>query len=542
MLSCLQIRNFALIDNATLEFGEGLNVISGETGSGKSILVQALEILLGGRGTSDLIRQGEEEAEISGLFVSPKMGGETGLRRVISRSGKNRSYLNERPVPVSVIEETAQGLVDLASQHEHQVLLRADRHLGLLDEYAGCEASLEAYRTIFHRHRSLQAEREGLAAKVHEAREKEEFLRYQLKEIDDSGIQEGEEESLQKERDVLKHAVRLGETTLKGEEVLESGEEAIAERLSRLSRELHQAAAIDPQLAPIAARVEESLCQIQEAAKFLRTYGQKIACDPERLQEVEDRLALMSRLKKKHGGSLEALFQKAAEMREGLNLLENFDGELARIDGEIERCEKELARSGKEISARRLKAAQKLSRDVEAELKDLGMTGARFTFDLKPLSKMGESGIDTGEFLIAPNPGEGPRPLVRVASGGEISRIFLAIKKVLGGLKSAETCVFDEVDVGIGGRVAEVVGRNLAEMSGKKQVICITHLPQVACYADHHFVIHKKTERGRTLTRVDLLEKTQREEEIARMLAGIKITEQAMAHAREMLKNAVARH
>lgn len=540
MLASLQIRNFALIDNATLEFGEGLNVISGETGAGKSILVQALEILLGGRGSSDLIRQGEEDAEVSGLFVSSKTGEEVGLRRVISRSGKNRAYLNERPVPVSAIESTSQDLVDLASQHEHQVLLRSERHLSLLDEYAGSESLLQGYRALLNRTRALQNERGGLAAKEREAREKEDFLRYQLKELEEAKVCEGEETELQRERDVLKHAVRLGEVTLKGEEILESGEEAVAGRLGRLSRELQQAAAIDAELSPIASQVEESLCQIQEAAKFLRGYSQKIAFDPDRLQEVEDRLALISRLKKKHGGSIEALVLKEREMRDGVTLLENFGREIERIDRELSRLGTEILKNAKELSAKRSKAAQKLSREVEGELKDLGMAGARFLFELKPLAQgqFNDDGIDDGEFLIAPNPGEGPRPLARIASGGEISRIFLAIKKVLGGIRSSETCVFDEVDAGIGGRVAEVVGKKLRDLAAHDQVLCVTHVPQIAALADRHFLAEKREARGRTVASVRLLEGRERVAEIARMLAGEKVPDTALKHARTLLEAA----
>ncbi len=316
----------------------------------------------------------------------------------------------------------------------------------------------------------------------------------------------------------------------------------MSERLARLGRELRQAAAVDPEFSELAGRLEEGLCQVQDVSKRLRDYARKISSDPERLQEIEDRLALIARLKKKHGGSVEALLQKEEELGRSLHLLDHFQDEIAKIDRQLAERTEGLTSKAKDISNRREKAAQRLGKAVEGELKDLGLSSAKFVFNLTRLEEFGENGFDGGEFLMAPNPGEGLHPLAKIASGGEISRVFLAIKKILGAIRSSETCVFDEVDVGIGGRVAEVIGRNLSQLAAKKQVVCVTHLPQIACYADHHFVIQKKTEQGRTSTRVRLLETEQREKEIARMLGGLKITEQAVAHAREMLKIANQRH
>lgn len=541
MLLSLQIRNFALIDAATIEFGDGLNILSGETGAGKSILVQALEILLGGRGSSDLIRQGEEEAEITGLFTIDG-GGERSLRRVMTRGGKSKAYVNERPVPVSTLEEEALSLVDLAGQNQHQVLLNPEKHLGLLDAYAGLGDELQDYRQMLGQYRTTLAARRELEGREKEAREKEDFLRFQLKEISEAKVQPAEEEALQTEKAVLKNAVRLGEVCERGETALEAGEDSVSERLTRLGRELRQVEAVDPEFSELGRCLEEGLCQIQDVSKRLRDYARKISSDPERLQEIEDRLALIARLKKKHGGSVEALLQKEEELGRSLHLLDHFQDEIAKIDRQLAERTEGLTSKAKDISNRREKAAQRLGKDVEGELKDLGLSSAKFVFKLTRLEEFGENGFDGGEFLMAPNPGEGLHPLAKIASGGEISRVFLAIKKILGAIRSSETCVFDEVDVGIGGRVAEVIGRNLSQLAAKKQVVCVTHLPQIACYADHHFVIQKKTEQGRTSTRVRLLETEQREKEIARMLGGLKITEQAVAHAREMLKTANQRN
>jgi DNA repair protein RecN (Recombination protein N) len=548
MLRALQIRNFALIENASLELGEGLNILSGETGAGKSILIQALELLLGGRGSSELIRQGEEESEVTGLFV--KGDEETSLRRVISRSGKGKAYLNERPVPVSVLEEAGCVLVDLAGQHEHQILLDPDRHIGLLDDFAGLDARedspLRRYRASFEFYAALISEKERLEARAKESREREEFLRFQWREISEAKISEGEEEELQRERDLSRHAVRLQEASVKSEEALESGEDSILERIARVEKEIRQASQLDARLSDVTGRLETALCELQDVAKFLRGYGSNLSSDPARLQEIEDRLALIGRLKKKHGGSVASLLEKGRELEASLSLLDDFEGAREKIERELADQGKKLLALARDISKTRAKAAEDLSAKIARELKDLGMPSAKFSTDLRPLSRgtscgsgfVGERGADEGEFLVAPNVGEGLHPLAKIASGGELSRVFLAIKKVLGASKGAETCVFDEVDAGIGGRIAEVVGRCLAEMAEKRQVLCITHLPQIACFADHHFIIRKETERGRTQTHVHRLQNAQREEEIARMLAGVKVTEQAKAHAREMLKSA----
>ncbi len=547
MLRALQIRNFALIENADIELGDGLNILSGETGAGKSILIQALELLLGGRGSSELIRQGEEESEVTGLFESG--GKEVSLRRVISRNGKNRAYLDERPVPVSALEETGRELVDLAGQHEHQILLDPDRHLDLLDAFAGngeARSPLSLYRAEYASYAALAEQKGRLEAKARESREREEFLRFQLRELDEARIQSGEEEDLLKEKDVSKHAVRLREAGVRAEEALDAGEEPVLQKVARVAKEIRQASQLDARLAETADRLDTAFCELKDIARFLGGYGEGVACDPERLQTIEDRLALIGRLKKKHGGTVEALLEREKELRQSLSLLDDFEGEKSRIDSELTDLEKKLLRLGRDVSKARKKSGEELETKISREIKALGMPSARFAVALKPLDRgaaadgihFGERGLEEVEFQVAPNVGEGMHPLVKIASGGELSRVFLAIKKALGGVRGAETCVFDEVDSGIGGGVAEVVGRNLAEMARHRQVICITHLPQIACYAAHHYMIRKETEKGRTQTKVQRLQPVQREEEIARMLAGVKITDQAMAHAREMLKGA----
>ncbi len=537
MLASLYIRNFALIENATIEFDQGLNILSGETGAGKSILIQALEVLLGGRGSLDLIRDGEEEAEVVGFFLVKNR--EISLKRVISRSGRNRAYLDERPITVTTLEEAGDSLVDVASQHAHQILLQPEKHLLLLDEFAGLTDEVKFYQEKLAAYRLCQQDKEGLLLREKEAREKEEFFRYQLKELSEAGLKEGEEDKLKNEKELLKNAVRLGEVCLRSEEAIDSGEEALTTRVARVSKEIHQVSSLDVELLAIGEQLEAALCELREVTRRIHMFGQKVSCDPERLQEVEDRLALISRLKKKHGGSLESMVAKEKEISEDLALLDNFEREIQKKEQELKQLEVDLAQRAEVISKKRKQAAIQISKEIEQELKCLGMGSAKFLVKVEMGEKIfGEMGYDTAEFLIAPNPGEGAHSLAKTASGGELSRIFLAVKKVLREVRPTATCVFDEVDVGIGGGVAEVVGKNLSLLAKTKQVICITHLPQIACFADHHFIIQKKIEKGRTQTQIERLKKEQREEEIARMLAGIKITDKAMAHAREMLRNA----
>lgn len=548
MLVSLQIRNFALIDNALLEFEKGLNILSGETGSGKSIIVQAIELLMGARASVDLIRQGEDEMEVTALFAEDAQ--ETSLRRVVSRSGKSRAYVDERPVPVSALEEAGSRRMDLAGQHSQQVLLTTERHLSLLDDFLNLDC--EAYHGHFRSLVAALEKKKKLEEREREIREKQEFLSFQLRELDQAAVRAGEEEELRRERDVAKHAVKLKELCDRVDAFLDSGEGAVSEVLNAAQKDLQAMAQIDASLETHVSEVEEAAVRVRETARELGRYRDRLSGDPERLQEVEDRLALILRLKKKYGGSEESLIAKAQEMRADLDLLENLD--TRALESEIRGFEKKVVEAARDLSQKRTQGAQRLSRLIEKELHELGMTHAKFVFQLQPLTQgvsigglfYSESGGDAGEFLLAPNPGEGLHPLSKIASGGEVSRVFLAIKKVLGVHRSAETCIFDEVDVGIGGRVADVIGRNLSEMAhdngaaGEKQILCVTHLPQVACYADRHFVIRKETAKGRTVTRVTLLDTDQRENEIARMLSGVAITDQAKAHAREMLKTARA--
>ena len=545
MFQSLHIRNFALIENLTIEFGPGLNILSGETGAGKSIIVQALELLLGGRGSVDLIREGDEEAEVVGLFSRGSDTDELTIRRVLTRTGKHKTFINDRPAILSTLEALGQELVDLASQHEHQVLLQTSEHLKLLDLFCGLE-SVGAYRQAYDQFRKIREELAGLEEKIYQTKQQEDFLRFQLREIVSANLKEGEEEELQGERARSKNGVRLGQIVSQAEEVLYSGEGAVEERLAVVLRELESGLTLDPSLEPTLVQLGEAACQFREVSQQLQKYQATLSCDPERLQEVEDRLALLSQLKRKYGGDIAQVLRKRDELELALGLLDNFDESNKQLVAELSRLGAELVRKAKTLRKKREEGAEQLVLHVVRELKQLGMKDAQFQVAFQALAEglayeqhfYQEAGDRTAEFLLAPNPGEGFHSLAKIASGGELSRILLAIKKVMGRNRLVPTYVFDEVDSGIGGGIAEVVGKNLSEMAAHHQVLCVTHLPQVACFGEHHFVIAKRIEKGRTKTWVERLGGKEREEEIARMLAGLQVTEKARAHAREMIKNA----
>ncbi len=544
MFQALHIRNFALIENITIEFGTGLNILSGETGSGKSIIVQALELLIGGRGSVELIREGEEEAEVTGLFTEIGEEDEVAIRRVLTRQGKHKTYINDRPASLAALEALGQRLIDLASQHEQQSLLQPLHHVKLLDDFSLDPSVLKNYQGAFAQYQAAAQEVATLHLKVAQVRQQEEFMRFQLREIQGANLSAGEEEALSQERARSKNGVRLGQIVTAGEELLDSGEGAILERANLLKKSLEEGAQLDASLASLLTELQEGLCHLEEVAQGLRRYQDQLSCDPERLQEVEDRLALLSQLKRKHGGDLEAVLKRQQELEQSLLLLDDFAGELTQREQLCQQQAQAVITLARQLDEQRRAAGIKLAQAVEKELRQLGVPQGKFEVAWTPLNTgaelagkfYNESGMMSGEFLLAPNVGEGFRPLAKVASGGELSRILLAIKKVIGQARSVTTYVFDEVDAGIGGRIAEVVGKSLAQLAAKRQVLCVTHLPQVACFGEQHFVISKRTERGRTKTLVARLESREREEEIARMLAGIQVTEQARAHAREMIR------
>jgi DNA repair protein RecN (Recombination protein N) len=561
MLTCLRVRHLAIIDQLEVELGPGLNVITGETGAGKSILIDALSLVLGERARPDLVRTGAKQAEVEALFdlgddpevlsrleasgIEPEP--ELVVRRVVSANGRTRAYLNGSMASAGQLSELVAGLVDISSQHEHHTLVDPGTHLGYLDAFG----RLEPLRArVAQAHRALReaddALREAEAAAASRG-EREDLLRFQIREIDELEPRAGEDVELAEERERLRHAERLATTAGGAEEALYAQDGAVCEVLGRIAGEVRDAANIDPTLAPVAEQIEVAMAQLEEAARDLGGYARDVTMDPERLAEVEDRIARLKRLVRKYGGDIDGILAHREAAAAELSSLDRAEERIAELSRARELALEEAAEAARALSARRKTIADQLAEGISRELASLGMGGARVAVHVEPLAERGgeltvdgarlsETGIDRVEFLIAPNRGEEPRPLRKVASGGELSRAMLAIKRVLAGVGRAGVYVFDEVDAGVGGAVAEVIGRKLAEVARHHQVICITHLAQIAVYADRHYRVAKAVEGDRTKSRIDLLDVRERLEEVARMVGGLTITDSHRRAAADMLE------
>ncbi len=553
MLQELRIRDLAIIEDLRVEFAPGLNVLSGETGAGKSILVDALGLVVGGRAASDLLRAGAEAAVVEAVFrldgrpdVRGKLealgldaSGEMVVRRSVAPGGKGRAWVNGSPVTQAMLAEITDALVEIHGQHEHQRLLRREFHLDCLDRSAGLLDRRAGIAETARRARELAREREALRLSVEERIRQIDYLRFQVDEIRKADPQPGEDGRLVAERARLAHAARLAEVAAGAEEGLYSGEGAAVDALGRAAAALREGARLDRGLGAGAERVEAALREIEDVAAELRDYAEKAVLDPERLAEVDARLETLRRLARKYGPGIEDVLAALGSAEEKLALLEGHDERLAAIEKGCAEAEEEGRARARELSAARRQAARALERKVREELTTLGMPQALFEvhFDEGPPPPPGftERGADRVEFLFSPNPGEPPRPLARVASGGELARTMLALQNVLAAGDLPTTFVFDEADAGVGGRLADAVGRRLADLAAGHQVLCITHLPQIAARGAWHLRVIKEQRKARTVARVEVLEGDARVEEIARMSGGAQVTETTRAHARDLL-------
>ncbi|QEM67980.1 DNA repair protein RecN [Geobacter sp. FeAm09] len=549
MLTDLTIKNIAIIDTLHISFREGLTVLTGETGAGKSIIIDAVGLIMGGRASADLIRSGADEAVVEALFdisAQPEVAqrlrdsgfdcdnDELLVKRSISRAGKNRVFINTNMATLALLADIAPRLINIYGQHESQTLLRPENHLRLLDAYAGLNPQREEYARAFERFRALQERLATLDEEEREAERRLDLLSYQSDEIARAELRAGEEEELEERRRLLAGAEKLGGTTASAFERLYEGDGAILGQLRRIKDSIAEVSAIDRSLEGVAASLENAYLQVEDAAIMLRDYASRIEADPTALQQADDRLDLIHRLKRKYAPTVEAIL----EFKQGL------DGEIDALKGreqarhdleeERERLARDVQQRGKELTARRTAAAGALSKALAAEVHQLAMKNAVVETLLEPLAEPRATGYERVELLFSPNPGEPPRPLARVASGGELSRLMLAFKQVLPE-GDVPTLIFDEVDTGIGGATSEMVGQKLRKVASVQQVLCITHLAQVAVFAAQHLRVEKQVANGRTTTRVMPLADDERTREVARMLAGAKITDSALAHAAEML-------
>ncbi len=549
MLTDLIIKNFAIVEQLHVSFKGGFSVLTGETGAGKSIIIDAVNLLLGGRARGEVIRTGTEEATVEAVFdigespllqqrlveIGLEAEDELMVRRIIARSGKNRIFVNGSPVQLAQLRELTPLLVNIYGQHEHQGLQRVETHLPLLDSYADCRAELAKYKAAYESRHALADQLHRLELAERERRQRLDMLGFQRQEIAAAELQAGEEEELDQERLLLQHAGRLSEASNGGYQALYAKHGAVCEQLSTLTDTLTQLQQIDPQLGELGETLRAAHYTVEDVALQLRDYAQKISFEPQRQQQVEDRLAQLKTLKRKYAPSVAGLLEYLQQLEVELNELRDIDGRRKELRQQLTVAEVALVAVGQLLSAKRKAAAVRLSRAVEIELADLAMGNASFEVRLVPLAKPSGEGIESGEFYLAANPGELPQPLAKIASGGELSRIMLALRRSIPEGDTVRTLIFDEVDAGIGGEAATAVGEKICRLGKSLQVLCVTHLPQVAAFAHHHFRVLKLEEGGRTRTGLIPLLGEERVQEMARMLGGAQVTERTLDHARELL-------
>ena len=537
MLRFLSIRHLAVIDQIELEFGPGLTVLTGETGAGKSILMGAVGLLVGGRASAELVRTGEESASIEAIFDTPD-GREVIVRREVSAQGRSRAFVDGALVTSGALRELSGPLVDLHGQHEHQVLLDPISHVDVLDAYAGLEQERLEAAAAFSAWLTIKAERDRLLASQRESAARAEFIAFQLAEIDRVGPKAGEDDELTATRQVLANADKLQRLCADAYQTLYEGDQAALAALGSVWRKVGELAAIDERFAPHLAARDAVKPALEDLAYFLRSYSADIDASPARLQEVEDRLASLERLKKKHGLTLGEVIAKGDQLRRELDMVAHGSERTAEIDLVLAIARAGYVRCSERLSATRRSAAPVFSRALETSLGELAM--ARTRCDVRFTAAQSEAewterGVEQAEFYISPNPGEDLKPLARIASGGELSRIMLALKTLGSNDAPGKTLIFDEVDTGIGGAVADVVGVRLQNLAKRFQVLCITHLPQIAAHGGTHLSISKSVRQGRTVTRVERLASDGRQEELARMIGGSEVSAAVRASAREML-------
>ncbi|HSQ00126.1 MAG TPA: DNA repair protein RecN [Candidatus Dormibacteraeota bacterium] len=550
MLRELRIREVAIIDEVVLSFGPGLNVISGETGAGKSILLQSLALLCGARGSADLIRADADEAVVEGLFdcavpdtLREALGldddGEVLVRRHLARSGKGRIYVNGAPVTLALLAQLGEYLVHIYGQHEQAVLLRPANHLELLDRFADLGRERAGMADAFAIYAEARRQRDELSRRAADLAQRRDLLEFQQRELSAAAPRPGEEASLRQDRELLRHAERIEAICREGESLLYSGQGAMVGALTRLQHQLAELSTIAPALGEVAGLVDSGRVQLEEAALQLRAAAERLDRDPARLESIEERLVLLQRLSRKYGVPADALPVALADLERDLATLESVAADGAAAEAiEAQRREEALA-VARALSGARRAAARQLEARMAAELAALGMSGAQLGVDQEADDgALTTDGIDRVEFLLAANPGEPPKPLARVASGGELSRIMLALKALAATAGETPILIFDEVDAGIGGSVALAVARRLKALAQSRQLLCITHLAQIAAYADQHVAVEKRQSAGRVITHARALDAGQRVAEVSRMLGGTAAPAEAERYAKRLLAEA----
>lgn len=555
MLLHLTIRNFAIIDALELEFESGLTALTGETGAGKSILLGALGLVLGDRADNDSIKQGADHAEIVAEFDIHKNEGVTSwlveqalnaddeciLRRRISKDGRSRAYVNGTPVNLQLIRELGEMLIDIHGQHEHQSLMKPVVQRQLLDDYANHSNLIEAVSNAFVQLKLVDEQLQHLEQASSERNNRLDLLRFQTQELDALALEENEYKTINEKHARLAHAEKLTSTVqLSLEQLCENEDSNIQSNLSQTISSLQNIAELDEKLNPVVDLLNESLVQIDESVSQLRAYGDSLELNPAEFESIEQRLQAILDLARKHRVEPETLTELHQNLLDELSDLDHADERLEELRAEYKTLEQTYSNAAKSLSNSRSKAAKKLNKAITSSMQTLGMSGGQFVAEIKQTDndKRTTHGSDKIEFTVTANTGQSCKALSRVASGGELARISLAIQMITATQARIPTLIFDEVDSGVGGGIAEIVGQHLRTLGKSNQVVCITHLPQVASQAHNHMRVHKQSDKKQTTTGVDTLDKQQRIEEIARMLSGVDITQQSLAHAEEMITRA----
>ena len=555
MLRSLNIKNLATISELSLSFSEGLNIISGETGTGKSVLVRALKLVLGDRALSEYVRTGEAEAEVEAVFaIGPdeqglldgtaedqESGQELVLRRVVSRSRQSRCTVNGKPATVARLAELGDKLVEVVGQNQQQSLLRPEEHLELLDTFGKL---LGKRREVHRLHRELVAAQRALRAVERDERDRLQrldVLEHQIRELEDLGLKEGEIARLEARQAFLSGAEELKGACQAGFEALYESDQSVASELAAVTQQMERVGVRDPRMAELGKRLRELRLEVEDVGERLRDLAEEADCDPRDLQHVEERLELIHRMRRKYGDSEEEMLAYLASAQEERDVLSGRQMTREELQEKLEATRKQDFGEAKELTERRRKTGARLCRLVEAELAELDMARTRFAVQHELVAEeevgeaVGELGLDRIEFLLSPNPGEELKALHRIASGGELSRILLALKTLLSDVDRVSSLVFDEIDTGIGGRVARTLGERLVRIAEHHQVLCITHLPQIASLGSRHLVVNKHVQSGRTQTSAAVVEGAEREQELGRLLGGKTVTDSTLQLARELL-------
>ncbi|KAF0139612.1 MAG: DNA repair protein RecN (Recombination protein N) [Stygiobacter sp.] len=565
MLRTLLIKDYALIENIEVQFEKGLNIITGETGAGKSILIDAMGLLLGERASTEVVRKGAEKSIVEGIFevASNKkvkkfceqneidFADELIVRREVSLKGTNRCFLNDSQVTLNLIKEVGDLLVDLHGQHEHQSLLRTETHIEMLDGFANLDTGLNEYTKSYYELLSLQRELKELREKESVLKEKRELYQFQIKEIDAVDPQIDEEEKLAQELNILENSEKLLSITSEIYTALYENEESITDQLGAVKHKLAEIERIDKSFTDTLANFDSALALLNEVSGFVRSYKDKIDLEPERLEEIRARLGAIILLKKKYGGSVNSVIEHREKIGAEFDLAENFSQRISDMQKQIDSSRKSCGAIAKKLSTERVSISKKVKKEVETALKNLGIADSQFEVRITNETaesgsenfilvdskkyKFNNHGIDEVEFYISTNAGEDAKPLVKVASGGEISRIMLALKSTLAKSDKLPILIFDEIDTGVSGRIAQKVGQTLKELASVHQIIAITHLPQIAGLADIHFAVEKRKSADRVVSSIRKLDNEKRVEEVAKLMSGEEITEAALNGARELM-------